>query len=71
MDKQAIIEALKELGRVLFFAALTAGIGWLSAKISAFEPTSLYYIVGTLILRVLDKYIHESETTERTGVAPF
>lgn len=71
MDKKAILEAVKEVGRLVFFAGLTAVIGWATTKISSFDPTSTYYIVGTMVLRFLDKYIHDSETTERSGIAPF
>ena len=71
MDRKAIIEAVKEVGRLAFFAALTAVIGWVSTKISSFDPSSTYYIVGTVLLRLVDKYIHVSDTTERNGVSPF
>lgn len=71
MDKKAILEAVKEVGRLAFFAALTAVIGWVSTKLSAFDPSSAYYIVGTLILRTVDKYVHTSTKTKLNGVAPF
>jgi len=71
MDKKAIVDAVKEVGRLAFFAALTAIIGWATTKISSFDPSSTYYIVGTVILRFVDKYIHVSDTTVRNGIAPF
>ena len=70
MDKQAIIETLKEVGRIVFFAALTALVGWIGTKITEFDPTSLYYVIGTVVLRALDKYVHKADVSSN-GIAPF
>lgn len=70
MNKQAIIEGLKEVGRLAFFAAITAVLGWLTTKVSSLDPTSIYYIVGTVLLRFLDKVIHKSDI-KAAGIAPF
>lgn len=71
MNKQAIIEAVKEVGRLAFFAALTAVLGWATTKVSSLDPSSVYYIVGTLVLRAVDKYLHTNPDTKATGIAPF
>lgn len=71
MNKEAILEAVKEVGRLAFFAALTAVLGWASTKVSSFDPTSTYYIVGTVLLRLVDKYVHASPDIDRNGIAPF
>ena len=70
MNKQAIIEAVKEVARIMLFAALTALVGWIGTKITEFDPTSLYYVIGTVVLRALDKFVHKSEIAAN-GIAPF
>lgn len=66
MNKLATIEALKELGRVLLFAA----IGWAVAYVTALPETSTTAII-LLVLRTLDKYIHENPAIKAKGIAPF
>lgn len=68
---QAIWEGLKELGRIAFFAALAAAVGWLSEKTAGLDPNSVYYLVGTLVLRFADKVVHESTEIKASGLAPF
>lgn len=70
MNKQAILEAVKEVARIALFAAITAVVGWLSEKVAGLDPSSVYYVVGTLFLRAVDKYIHKSPS-ENQGLAPF
>lgn len=71
MNKQAIIEAAKEVGRLALFAALTAVVGWAGQQVNAFDPTTLQYVLGTAALRFVDKYLHKSPDTKLNGVAPF
>lgn len=75
MDKNAIIksvvEGIKEVGRIAFFAAITAAVGWASNKLGGLDPSSTFYVVGTLVLRFVDKYVHVNEGTTRNGISPF
>lgn len=74
IDKQAIIEGIKEVGRIAFFAAITAILAWFSDKVGMLDPTSAFYVIGTLILRFGDKVLHEIKTgkfADVKGIAPF
>lgn len=71
MNKEAIIAAAKELGRVVLFAAITAAIGWFTQLVTTLDPGSTYYIVGTVLLRLVDKYVHANPNINAQGVAPF
>lgn len=71
MNREALIEMVKEAGRIAFFAALTAVVAWAGQKVGALDPNSVFYIVGTLVLRLVDKYIHENQDIKAQGVAPF
>lgn len=70
-DKKAIIEALKEAGRVAFLGALSAVILWAGTLVSSLDPTSLQYIVLTILLKAGDKFVHKSEDINASGIAPF
>lgn len=70
MNKQAILESVKEVARLAFFAALTAIVGWASQKVAGLDPTSIHYVIGTLLLRFVDKYVHKSDM-KANGIAPF
>lgn len=70
-NKEAIIKTAKEVGRIVFFGGLTALALWVGTLVSSFDPTSLQFIIGTVIGRALDKYIHENEEIKANGVAPF
>lgn len=69
-DKKAIIEGAKEVLRLAFFAAITAVVAWLTEKVGGADPSSTFYIVGTLVLRFADKYVHKSDI-KANGIAPF
>lgn len=71
INKVAIWEAIKEVARIAFFAAITAAVGWATQQLTQLDPTSIYYVGGTVILRFIDKWIHESQKTELKGIAPF
>ena len=71
VDKEAVMEALKELGRIAFLGAVTAGVGWFTALVSSLDPTSAQFIVGTALLKVMDKFVHKSKKIKANGVAPF
>lgn len=58
IDKEAIIEALKEAGRVVLLALISWGI----AKISTLPETQTT-IVLTFILKGLDKWLYKKDKT--------
>lgn len=70
MNTQALKEAVKEVLRVAFFAAVTAVVGYAGQKLGHLDPSSVYYIVGTVALRAVDKYIHVNPDTKLTGISP-
>lgn len=71
MNKQAIIESLKEVIRIVVLAAITAAVGWATNKLSGLDPNSLFYVVGTLVLRFVDKWLHENQNVSAKGLLPF
>ncbi len=71
MNRKAIWEGLKEVGRIAFLAAVTAAIAWATDAVDLLDPTSTFYIVGTLVLRFADKYLHENQDVKISGIAPF
>jgi len=71
MNKKAIVEALKEVARLAFFAAMSAAVGWAAQKAQLLDPTSTQYIIATLALKFLDKWVHENDQIEAKGIAPF
>ena len=58
----AIKEALLEAGRVVLFAL----ISWALAKFAVLPQTETV-MVGTILLRALDKFLHERAGTKQTG----
>lgn len=69
--KRGIIETIKEAARVAFLAALGAILAWGTTKVSGLDPNSVYALVATLALRLLDKFIHENGDFKARGIAPF
>lgn len=70
-NKKAFIEALKELVRVAFLGALSAGLSWLTTQVGNLDPTTTYAIVGAVVLKVLDKYIHKADNIPVKGISPI
>lgn len=66
MNREALLEATKELGRVVLFAAVGWAIGYLTSL-----PENTTTAVGLLVLRAVDKYVHESPEINANGVVPF
>lgn len=71
INATAIWEAVKEVLRLALFAAVSAGVAWATTKLTALDPTNVYVIVGTIVLRFVDKWIHENENVKANGLAPF
>lgn len=70
MDRKAVLESIKEVLRLAFFAAVAAAVAWVTTKLSTLDPSSTWVIVGTVVLRLVDKYIHVSPNTKLTGISP-
>lgn len=71
IDKKALIEAVKELARIAFLGALAAILLWLGNLLTTLDPTSLQYIVLTLVLKAGDKYVAKNKKIDAKGIAPF
>lgn len=71
MDSKALLETVKEAGRIAFFAALAALVAYGADKLSLLDPTSFQVVIGTAVLRVLDKFVHENKNIKANGIAPF
>ncbi len=69
--RKAIVETVKELGRIVLFGGLAALAGYLTEKLNGMQPTELYYIVMTVMLRLIDKFIHQNTNIALKGLAPF
>lgn len=71
MNKTAILEAVKEVARLAFFTAISAVVAWATAKLSSLDPSSSFVIIGTVVLRFVDKWLHTNDNVSATGIAPF
>ena len=69
VNKQAIVEAAKELARIAFLGALSAVLAWATTKVAGLDPSSVYAVVGTIVLRTVDRFVHESSSKFK-GVSP-
>ncbi len=67
-DKKYIWEAVQEMGRIAFFGAVSAlvafGLQQLGLKNQS-EPTIM---IGTLLLKGLDNYIHNNPKIQSNGL---
>jgi hypothetical protein len=71
MNKSAIIAAVKEVLRLALFAGLAAAAAWGTQQLSGMDPSSMVVVVGTVVLRFIDKYLHTNENIPIKGIAPF
>ena len=68
IDKKALMEAGQEVVRVVFFASVSALIAWGLAKLGVADQTDTVVILGTLVLKGLDKYIHDAKFIKFNGL---
>ena len=68
MNKQAIIEGLKELGRIALISAVPIII--LSLETATFDYKALFVAVAVAVLKAIDKLIHKSDL-KLNGLVPF
>lgn len=74
LKRQALIEGLKEFGRVVVIAAVSAGIVAAQAAAGLIQDPIANIILITMLTSIgkaWDKKVHEDETDARTGVVPF
>ena len=69
--KDAIISTAKEGLRIALFAALSALVAWASNKLAGLDPSSTTVVLGTIVIRLVDKYVHENKDINAKGIAPF
>ena len=65
----ASVATIKEVGRLVIFAAIGAGLTALIG-IVAEVPTTTSTAIISLILRAVDKYIHKADV-QANGLLPF
>lgn len=71
VTKNAILETVKEAGRIAVFAGVSALVAWATNKLSGLDPNSTFVVVGTLVLRLLDKWVHVSDRVSLNGLVKF
>lgn len=67
-DKKALTEALQEVGRVALFAAVSAVVAYLLKQLAGMDQTDMVVVVGTLALKLVDRYIHENKSMKSNGL---
>jgi len=65
MNKEALIEALKESGRVVLLAILPLLIA--SVEKGEFDLKAIGVVAGLAFLRFIDKYLHLNEKNGVSG----
>lgn len=69
MSKNPLWESLKEILRLAIFAAVSA---FIASLVSNFDgSTEPIFVILTLVLRFIDKWIHENEDNDWKGLLPF
>lgn len=67
-NQKALAEAVQEVVRVAFFAALSAVVAFLLNKLAGMNQTDVVVMVGILLLKLVDKYIHENPKIKLNGL---
>jgi hypothetical protein len=72
--EDALVEGLKELGRVVLIAAVSAAIvaaqAWAGVVTDPFWNTVLTLVL-TAVGKAWDRYIHKNPTNNLKGIVPF
>lgn len=71
MNKSALLEAGKEVARLAILGALSAVLAWATTQIGSLDPNSVYALVGTVVLRAIDRYIHKNDDIQAKGLVGF
>lgn len=73
-DPAAFVKALKEFGRLVLIAAVTAAITGAGVLVGLINDPLTFAIVNSVLAtltKAWDKYVHESKATDATGIVPF
>lgn len=71
MNQKAIEETVREVLRIAVLGAVAGLVSWATTKVAGLDPNSVYAIVGTIVLRAADKYVHANPTNGKQGILPF
>lgn len=71
MNKEVAINFVKEALRVAILGAVAALVALGLNELGAADQTNEIVIIGTLLLKGLDRAIHENKNTEAKGLLPF
>ena len=78
MKNTPFVEALKEALRYAVLMAASAFVSTLLRELTSFQSKDSYIILLTLILRIVDKYLHEKRKernawgySKSAGLLPF
>lgn len=61
-------EALQEVVRVAFFAALSAVVAFGLQKLGVQDQTNMTVVLGTLLLKGVDKWLHDNPKIKLNGL---
>ena len=67
-DKKALMEAGQEIARVAFFAALSAVVAYGLRQFANMDQTEIVVVAGTILLKFVDKYVHDSKFIKFNGL---
>lgn len=69
--KQSALEGVKELCRTLFFACLTAAVMYGYTYLNGnYDPSSIQFVLGTVLLRGLDSFVHHNDSIPVSTLSP-
>lgn len=68
---KAVVDTLKEAGRIALFAAVSALVAWGLKELGVQDQTDVIVITGTIVLRLVDKFLHKDDNIKFNGIAPF
>jgi len=71
MNKQVAINIIKEALRVAILGAVAALVAFGLKELGAADQTNQIVIIGTLLLKGIDRAVHENKDTEAKGILPF
>ncbi len=71
MNKKVVLDFVKEGLRVAIFGAISSLVAYGLNQLGASDQTNTVVIVGTLVLKALDRAIHEDQSINSKGILPF
>lgn len=74
VKKTALIEGVKEFGRVVVIGAVSAGIVYLQALAGGIQDVALQVALLSLLTSVgkaVDKFVHKNDNINANGIVPF